>query len=64
MHIYLTHLIHGAKVAISDAGAEHDEQNGWSRYNPEAPPVEGNALSVKRGPRRKSTEPESVTEGN
>jgi hypothetical protein len=55
--IYLTHPIHGAKVATLDIEADADEQNGWVRYNPdtlsedEAAPV--NVLEVKR--RRKVT---------
>jgi len=57
MVIYLTHPIHGAKVAIMDLEAEMDEKNGWVRYNPDTPsepeaaPV--NVLEVKR--RRKTT---------
>ena len=58
MVIYLTHPIHGAKVATMDLEAEMDEQNGWVRYNPdtlseteETAPV--NVLEVKR--RRKTT---------
>lgn len=57
MVIYLTHPIHGAKVATMDLEAEADEQNGWTRYNPDTPsepeaaPV--NVLEVKR--RRKTT---------
>jgi hypothetical protein len=60
MNIYLTHPIHGAKVATMDLEAEADEQNGWIRYNPHTPsepdaaPV--NVLEVKR--RRKV-----ITEG-
>jgi hypothetical protein len=56
MIIYLTHPIHGAKVATMDLEAEMDERNGWTRYNldtpsePEAAPV--NVLEVKR--RRKT----------
>jgi hypothetical protein len=52
MIIYLTHPIHGAKVATMDLEAEADEQNGWIRYNPDTPsepeaaPV--NVLEVKR----------------
>jgi hypothetical protein len=52
MNIYLTHPIHGAKVATMDLEAEADEQNGWIRYNPDTPsepeaaPV--NVLEVKR----------------
>ena len=57
MVIYLTHPIHGAKVATMHLEAEMDEKNGWTRYNPdtlsepEAAPV--NVLEVKR--RRKTT---------
>jgi hypothetical protein len=57
MVIYLTHPIHGAKVATMHLEAEMDEQNGWTRYNPDTPsepeaaPV--NVLEVKR--RRKTT---------
>ena len=56
MVIYLTHPIHGAKVATMHLEAEMDEKNGWTRYNPdtlsepEAAPV--NVLEVKR--RRKA----------
>jgi hypothetical protein len=69
MIIYLTHPIHGAKVATMDLEAEADEKNGWTRYNPETPsdseeaaPV--NALGTKRKYTRKvevTTEP--VPEG-
>lgn len=34
-NIYLTHPIHGAKVATMEMEAEYDEQNGWVRYNPD-----------------------------
>lgn len=58
MHIYLKHFLHGTKVAISDTEAEYDEQNGWTRYNPETPsdseeaaPV--NTLGIKRKYTRK-----------
>jgi hypothetical protein len=57
MVIYLTHPLHGAKVATMDLEAEADEKNGWTRYNPDTPsepeaaPV--NVLEVKR--RRKVT---------
>ena len=60
MVIYLSHPIHGAKVATMHLEAEMDERNGWVRYNPdtlsdpEAAPV--NVLEVKR--RRKV-----ITEG-
>jgi len=62
--IYLKHPDHGTKVATMDAEAEHDEAQGWKRYEldtqlelvenaveeVDAAPV--NTLEVKR--RRKS----------
>jgi hypothetical protein len=35
--IYMTHPIHGAKVATMDLEAEYDEQNGWTRYTLDTP---------------------------
>ena len=32
--IYLSHFIHGTKVATMEAEAAYDEKNGWVRYNP------------------------------
>jgi hypothetical protein len=66
--IYLTHPVHGAKMATMEEEAVYDEQNGWTRYNPDTPlasveeaaPV--NALEVKRRARRTSAAPvEEVT---
>jgi len=37
MHIYLSHPIHGNKVACSDMEADFDEQNGWTRYTIDTP---------------------------
>ena len=54
--IYLTHFLHGAKVATLEAEAESDEKNGWTRYNPEtpsAPEEAANTLVVKRKYTRK-----------
>jgi hypothetical protein len=54
MVIYLTHPIHGAKVATLDAEAEADEKNGWVRNNPDTPSEEAaNTLVVKRKYTRK-----------
>ena len=61
--IYMTHPIHGAKVATLDAEAEYDEQNGWTRYNPDTPSVvveeaaPVNTLEVKRRARRAPAAP-------
>jgi len=37
MNIYLSHPVHGFKIATMDSEAEADEQNGWERYNPDTP---------------------------
>ena len=55
--IYMTHEIHGAKVATMEAEAVADEKNGWTRYNPDTPsePEEAaNTLVVKRKYTRKA----------
>ena len=62
MVIYLTHPLHGAKVATMEAEVEADEKNGWTRYNPDtpsAPEDAANTLVVKRKYTRKG-EPEGV----
>ena len=56
--IYLTHPIHGAKVATMETEAQADESNGWSRYDPTtqvqladedaAPAADENMLRVRR----------------
>lgn len=52
--IYLSHFLHGFKIATLEMEAKHDEKNGWVRYTPDTPSVEPeeptsvNALEVKR----------------
>ena len=61
--IYMTHAVHGAKVANMEAEAVADEKNGWVRYNPDtpsAPEEAANTLAVKRKYTRKA---EAETEG-
>ena len=65
--IYLTHPVHGTKIASLDAEVEHDEKFGWKRYNPDElsepeseEPV--NTLSLKRKYTRR-VEPEAASEG-
>jgi hypothetical protein len=56
--IYLTHPVHGAKVATMDLEADFDEQFGWTRYNPDeevTPDVD--APVARRGRRKKFEEP-------
>jgi hypothetical protein len=50
--IYLTHPVHGAKVATMDMEAELDLQNGWSRYNLEPEVEEVSPEPVARRSRR------------
>lgn len=49
--IYLSHPIHGRKVATMELEAEFDEKNGWTRYTldtPEEKVAPVNELEVKR----------------
>jgi hypothetical protein len=65
--IYLTHLVHGTKVATMEAEAEFDEKNGWTRYTLDTPssvaevaepePADAAPEAPKRGRRRKAEEP-------
>ena len=54
--IYLSHPVHGRKVATMDLEADADEKNGWKRYTEDTPVVEEvapvNALEVKRRTRK------------
>jgi hypothetical protein len=50
--IYLTHPVHGAKVATLDIEADLDVQNGWSRYNHEPVAEEASPEPVARRSRR------------
>ena len=62
--IYLTHPIHGAKVATLDIEADLDVQNGWSRYNSEPLVEEVSPEPVVRRARRKTTETVVPDEGD
>ncbi len=54
--IYLTHPVHGAKVACSDMEADFDQHHGWTRYNLDAEEVAPKPEPVVRRGRRKKTE--------
>ena len=58
--IYLTHPVHGAKVATMDLEADLDIKNGWSRYNPEPAAEEVSPEPVARRARRNK---DALTEG-
>ena len=59
--IYLTHPVHGAKVAVMDMEADFDVQNGWSRYNPDEQNVP--QIEVTPAPRRGRRKVETPDEG-
>jgi hypothetical protein len=58
--IYLTHPVHGAKVATMDLEADLDIKNGWERYNPE--PAAGK-VSPEPVARRARRNKDALTEG-
>lgn len=35
--IYLAHPKHGVKIATMEMEAQHDEANGWVRFDPDEP---------------------------
>ena len=35
--IYMSHPVHGAKIASMELEAENDERNGWTRYTLDTP---------------------------
>jgi hypothetical protein len=48
--IYMSHPVHGAKIASMELEAVADEQNGWTRYTLDTPVVveEAAPQEVKR----------------
>jgi hypothetical protein len=51
--IYMSHPVHGRKIAYMEMEAEFDEKNGWTRYTLNTPVIEeaasvANELEVKR----------------
>ena len=63
--IYMKHPIHGAKVATMEAEAEHDESNGWKRYELDTQPalvveveeaIAAPVNTLEKRTRRKTTE--------
>ena len=64
--IYMSHFLHGTKVATMEQEAVYDESKGWVRYTPDTPPVEDvaapvNQLEIKRKYTRRL--PSEVVEG-
>lgn len=57
MNVVLVHPVHGAKVAINEQEIKLDEENGWTRHNPDIITKEvEKTTSVKRKGPRKATE--------
>ena len=57
MNVVLVHPVHGAKVAINEQEIKLDEENGWTRYNPDIITKEVEKTTpVKRKGLRKATE--------
>lgn len=54
MNITLLHPLYGAKIAINETEIKNDENNGWTRYNPETS-VEVAHETVIDAPKRKYT---------
>jgi hypothetical protein len=48
--IYMSHPVHGAKIASMELEAENDERNGWTRYTLDTPDAVAEAApqEVKR----------------
>lgn len=62
--IYLRHHVHGTKVATLEMEAIYDEENGWTRYNPDtpsAPVAADNSLVSRRRGRPPRQQQEQVT---
>lgn len=64
--IYMTHPVHGAKVATMEQEAVFDESNGWVRYTLETQSVVENAAPEqevkKRGRKATKTEQPAADE--
>lgn len=57
MNVVLVHPVHGAKVAINEQEIKLDEENGWTRHNPDIITKEvEKATPVKRKGFRKAAE--------
>ena len=61
--IYMSHPIHGAKVATMELEALADEQNGWTRYTLDTPAVVEEAAPQEVKRRRGRPTVEAVEQG-
>lgn len=61
--IYMSHPVHGAKVATMELEAEADEKNGWTRYTLDTPIVVEEAAPQEVKRRRGRPTVEAVEQG-
>ena len=61
--IYMSHSIHGAKVATMELEAVEDEKNGWVRYTLDTPVEVAPVLNELEVKRRRSRPVEAVEQG-
>jgi hypothetical protein len=61
--IYMSHPLHGAKVATMELEAENDEKDGWTRYTLDTPNVVEEAAPQEVKRRRGRPAVEAVEQG-
>ena len=61
MNVIMVHPVHGAKIAMSPVEIEQDEQNGWSRYNPDTPAAPAVEVAPKRKYTRKAIQEQPIS---
>lgn len=61
MNVIMVHPVHGAKIAMHSVEIEQDEQNGWTRYNPDTPADEPAEVAPKRKYTRKAIQEQPIS---
>jgi hypothetical protein len=61
--IYMSHPVHGAKVATMELEAVADEKNGWVRYTLDTPVEAAPVVNALEGKSRRTRSPEVVAQG-
>ena len=61
--IYMSHEVHGAKIATMELEAVADEQNGWTRYTLDTPDAVEEAAPQEVKRRRGRPTVEAVEQG-
>ena len=62
MNVIMVHPVHGAKIAMHPVEIEQDEQNGWTRYNPDTPAAPAAEVAPKRKYTRRVVQTEQPNE--